>query len=211
MAPYDVEDVLPSTGMLYFIYDMVEQPWGYDPTHRGAWKVLYCDVNQSELKRIAAELPQPENYDLDFANSIPACAVHFAEINTLPSPWADEIRNVLNEEELELYWNLVDQPDDSSAIHKLLGYPNQIQGDMDLKAQLVSNNIYMGGLVDFENPNIKTLLKGVKDWRLLFQMDYEYPAVQRFGGDGARIYYWIQGEALRQRKFDNVWLAFQTT
>ena len=33
--------VQPSTGMLYFFYDAIDQPWGFDPKDRGQWAVLH--------------------------------------------------------------------------------------------------------------------------------------------------------------------------
>lgn len=208
VAPYDVEGALPHSGMLYFFYDMVEQPWGYDPSHRDAWKVIYHDVERTQLIRSLPQLPMPEGYDI---YDLPVCALDFTAELTIPSPWADEISDVLAEKDMDLYWDLLDRLGDKSSVHRLLGYPNQIQGDMDIEAQLVSNGLYMGGLIDWDDPVVKTLLGGVKDWRLLFQVDDESDNVQRFGGDGARIYYWIRKEDLSSRNFDNVWLAFQCT
>jgi uncharacterized protein YwqG len=208
VAPYDMEGVLPHSGMLYFFYDMVDQPWGYDPSDRGAWKVIYAEVERTELIRVRPGISMPEGYDI---SDIPVCTLDFTSELTIPSPWADEILDLLGDEDEDNYWNLTNPLSDKSAVHRLLGYPNQIQGDMDVEAQLVSNGIYMGNIVDWDDPVVKSLLGGVKDWRLLFQMDDEFDSIQRFGGDGARIYYWIRKEDLSRRNFDNVWLAYQCT
>jgi len=208
IAPYDVEDALPHSGMLYFFYDMVEQPWGYAPSHRDAWKVIYRDVDQTRLIRVLPEIPMPKGYDI---YDLPVCALDFTTELTIPSLRADEISDVLGEEDMDLYWDLLETLGDTSSVHRIFGYPNQIQGDMDIEAQLVSNAIYIGGLTDYDDPAVKRLLEGVKDWRLLLQIDDESDNVQRFGGDGARIYYWIRKEDLSSRNFDNVWLAYQCT
>ncbi|HEY7092264.1 MAG TPA: DUF1963 domain-containing protein, partial [Ktedonobacterales bacterium] len=38
LGAYDVERLLPSEGMLYFFYEVEAQPWGCEPTDRGAWQ-----------------------------------------------------------------------------------------------------------------------------------------------------------------------------
>jgi uncharacterized protein YwqG len=50
-APHDSDGALPHTGFLYFFYEANEQVWGYDPAHRGAWRVLHYDGPESELCR----------------------------------------------------------------------------------------------------------------------------------------------------------------
>ena len=207
VAPYDTEGVLPHSGMMYFFYDMVEQPWGYDPSHRDGWKVIYHDIERTQLNRVLPQLPMPDYDILDLS----VCALDFTAEIALPPAWADEISDVLAEEDIDPYWDLLETLGDKSSVHKLLGYPNQTQGDMAIEAQLVSNGLYMGGPTDLDDPDVKRLLEGAKDWRLLFQMDDDVDSVQRFGGDGARIYYWIRKEDFSRRNFDNVWLAYQCT
>src|SRR6266496_5628217 len=41
IGPYDAENVLPHTGMLWFFYDAQQQTFGDNPTDKGCWCVLF--------------------------------------------------------------------------------------------------------------------------------------------------------------------------
>ncbi|NLW46554.1 MAG: DUF1963 domain-containing protein, partial [Firmicutes bacterium] len=40
VAQYDLEKLLPSTGIIYFFYDSNQETWGFDPKDIGSWKVI---------------------------------------------------------------------------------------------------------------------------------------------------------------------------
>ncbi len=41
VAPFDVEEVLPKSGLLLFFYDFEEMPWGGAESDAGSWRVLH--------------------------------------------------------------------------------------------------------------------------------------------------------------------------
>src|ERR1043166_8909001 len=51
VAALDVEQVLPGNGYLQFFYDL--EVWGYDPKHRGGWRVFYHPLDSAALQRVA--------------------------------------------------------------------------------------------------------------------------------------------------------------
>lgn len=200
-APSDVRSELPDAGMLYFFYDMVEQPWGYDPDSPGAWKVIYSDAPLALLRRSSPPSIIPSEY------AMPVCAVAFEREITFPPYNADDILDLdfTSEEETD-YWDLVNREE----THRLLGYPGEEQTDTRFTAQLASHGINESGGVDLEDPNIKPLLPGVSDWRLLFQVaDDNDGGAAWFGGAGGRLFFLIRKQDLIQRKFDNVWIDFE--
>ncbi len=204
VAPYDVAQLLPSTGFLYFFYDMVNQPWGYDPANREAWRVIYSTADPTTLTRsLAPELIEGWDFEL-------VCQLAFATELTLPPAGRPAVQALrLRQEELNQYFELVDE-DLGQAIHRLLGYPAELQDDITWEAQLASNGVYLGnGPLDLTEPAISRLLPGIADWRLLFQMDDDNAGgAAWFGGAGGRLYYSIRQEDLLDRDFDDIWISF---
>lgn len=93
-------------------------------------------------------------------------------------------------------------------IHKLLGHPDQIQGDMQLECQLVSNGLYCGDSTGYQDPKRKILEKSVKDWRLLFQVDSDESCGMMWG-DVGRLYFWIKKDDLKNKDFEKAWMILQ--
>ena len=92
--------------------------------------------------------------------------------------------------------------------HRLLGHPSPIQGEMELECQLASNGVYVGDPSGYEGPRAKALAAGAADWRLLLQLDSDDDAAMMWG-DLGRLYFWITGDALRRRAFDECWMVLQ--
>ena len=95
-------------------------------------------------------------------------------------------------------------------VHRLLGHPDALQGDMHAESQLVSNGLNLGNGWPDDEDKVKQLLPGVQDWRLLLQLDRDINAEMLWGIEG-RCYFWIQIEALQKRHFENVWFIMQWT
>lgn len=202
LAAMHIESDLPATGMLYFFYDMVDQPWGYNPANRNAWKVIYCDVERASLRRRGLPLPAPEEYPL------PVCELEFHAEFTLPPYNSDQVGELrLGEEDEEKYWNVVNE----GTIHRLLGYPALEQNDIRWEAQFASNGYFTGdGPIDTADPAARALLPGVSDWRLLFQMEDDNDSgAAWFGGAGGRLFFSIRKQDLAHDNFENIWVSFQ--
>jgi len=203
---HDSEGVLPARGLLYFFYDCEQTAWGYLPAHGEGCKVFYFDGPDTELAR--TEFPS----DLPIGSRYCPCAVRPSREDTLA-----HIDSLLTEEldltpqERESYWNLleaVEPPPWPATAHRLLGHPDQIQGDMQLECQLASNGIDVGGGAGYRDPRAPSLRQGARDWRLLFQVDSEENAGMGWG-DSGRVYFWIKSQDLEQRDFERVWPVLQ--
>lgn len=200
VAQFDSEGILPETGMLYFFYDCKRQTWGFDPADRGAWKVVHLDGDIAGLKRTGQAEFKP-------------CYLTFSSEVTLPPLESICIQRLkLSREEVDKYFKLLEELNEmygsESTIHRLLGHPDPVQGDMQLECQLVSHGIYCGDASGYQDRRRSHLEDGVSDWRLLLQVDSEEQAGMMWG-DLGRIYFWIQAQKLEQRKFDDVWLILQ--
>lgn len=197
VAPYDVEKILPSEGWLYFFYDAATQPWGFDPKHRGKWKVIYYQGKNDTLSRQKA--PEGLAFPL-FARS-----VNFRNKLLIPMSFDHDFGFELSDEERKSYYLLLDKLIKQQD-HWLLGYPKVLQNSMERECQFASNGIYMGGSTIPEPEKASQLEAGVKDWRLLLQIDSDE---EEMWCDSGTIYYWIQQDALAQHNFDNVWFVLQ--
>ncbi|MEO6889539.1 MAG: YwqG family protein [Ktedonobacteraceae bacterium] len=213
-AMYGVQD-LPEAGICYFFYDADHGPIGYDPHLRGGWRVFYYGGIPMYLRRVPAPtalrekkltwLPEEQHYQ--------ACALTFSTEMTLPpcdSSPIDALR--LSAQERASYQDVLEKMEKraSGPLHRLLGHPDALQGDMQTECQLVSHGLYFGNGWPDEKERVEQLLKGAQDWQLLLQLDTDPEAEMLWGIEG-RCYYWIQTQALQARNFENVWFIMQWT
>ena len=203
VAKYDTEKLLPTTGILYFFYETNQETWGFDPEDIGSWKVIYLDGVMSDLKRI--DFPE----DLDKEDIFKACRVDIKSEMSLPAFESAYIEALdLDCDEEDAYFDFCEEKNDDEIINKIMGNPDQIQDDMMLQCQLASNGIFCGDDSESNNPRVEELKKGMKDWRLLLQIDSDENCDMMWG-DVGRIYFWIKTEDLKNRNFDKVWMVLQ--
>jgi uncharacterized protein YwqG len=215
IARYGPAHVLPESGLLLFFYEPLQTTWGFDPADRGAWRVLYFDGLESQL--VSRSMPpfhsEDENIrpDLKF-NEFP---IEFSNGLCLPTLDSLEIAALsFTDAELVAYMELLEtvaEMNHGNAVrHRLLGYPDQIQGDMQLECQLVSHGLYCGDPSGYQDPRRAALEDGAEDWQLLLQIDSD-DHLGMMWGDVGRIYYWIRKDDLHARSFENVWFSLQCT
>ncbi|MBI5928874.1 MAG: DUF1963 domain-containing protein [Chloroflexi bacterium] len=215
LREYDVEGVLPATGLLSIFYEADEQPSGYFPWERGNWRVIYYE---GDLAHIHQTSP-PSELKITF----PIVKHSFSLEDTLPSNEGRHVGEIeLNDEEWDAYIELKGSMrggNHLTPIHQFLGHPEGPETDMPLLCQLASNGVwpYNG------DPREAELRDGANDWRLLLQIDTDIkialPKVWREDNyinldtrgswvwhDAGMLYFWIQKDALQQKNFDNVWM-----
>lgn len=198
--------ILPPDGLLSFFYNAVDQPWGYDPQHAGNWKVIYS----AEIAALERLMP-PEQLERD--RDFEPLAVEFSVQTTLPSWNTLAVRRMdLTEAEIDLYIKLIEDITEHNApgfpIHRFLGEPDPVQGEMQLKCQLVTHGIDCGDPTGYRDPRRKELEPGAEGWKLLLQIDSEEETGMTWG-DFGMIYFWIHEEDLKRGDFDQVWVVLQ--
>lgn len=199
--PYDVEGVLPATGMLWFFYDAKQETYGDDPQNCGAWQILFHEGDLSNLQRtpFPAKLPSESRFK--------ASSTRFATEYTLSQvPQIELAHYDWSDEEQAKYEDLVANltpPDQRSFRHRLLGNPDLIQDDMRLQCQLISH-----GITDEHDGATQELKKGAQDWRLLLQVDTDERIGMRWSSVGT-LYYWLTSANLHAHRFEAAWLVMQ--
>jgi uncharacterized protein YwqG len=196
-----VVGVLPPAGLLSFFYDSDQRVWGFDPAQDGAWSVLYAAPGTS-LSPCA------------FPGSLPDHG-RFTELDL--TPWLEESYPawelsevdaiIVDRDDRFAYAEMMDESD-TGPIHRMLGNPEPVQGDMQLECQLVSHGLYCGNATGYNDPRAAALRPGAVDWRLLMQIDTD-DAAGIMWGDVGRIYYWIHRDALAAQRWSDTRLCLQ--
>ena len=161
-----VQPWMPTTGQLYFFYDKEQSTWGFDPTDRGSWKVIYSNVPTPDLR--AAEIPvgiSPK----DLYNTVRLTG---RKILSRPDSERLHITGQMTDQEFDELIDMCLASFGNLPKHQLFGFPVPVQDDhMELECQLASNGIYCGTPEGYESPDAKQLAPGAADWRLLLQLD----------------------------------------
>ncbi|CAA9202035.1 YwqG family protein [Flavobacterium collinsii] len=198
VSPYDKEELLPKEGLLYFFYSAEQDVWGFDYKDKDKFKVIYWNGDFKELRRS------------DFPNELPdysrfkASLVEIKSEISLPSN-EHEVYEELLEGEDDTFWEKVYN---YGNINKFLGYSDNIQGEMELECELVTNGLYCGDPSGYNDPRAEALEKNAKEWLLLLQIDSNEKN-EMMWGDCGRLYFWIKKEDLSDRKFKNSWFSLQ--
>lgn len=198
VSQFDEENLLPKSGMLYFFYSAEQEAWGFDYNDKNKFKILFWDGDISRLKRV--DFPK----DLLEYSRFKPCSVEIKSEISLPS-YGHELYQDFVDEEDDKFWDTVC---DDGNLNKLLGYSDNIQGEMELECELVTNGLYCGDPSGYNDPRAKALEPNTKDWRLLLQIDSN-DENEMMWGDCGRLYFWIKKDDLLNKNFDRSWFSLQ--
>jgi uncharacterized protein YwqG len=201
LRQHEVTSELPQSGMLSFFYDCGNQPWGYDPAHQDGFRVVLFEGDN--LVARAAPTGQLESRGVKFwrAETLPHVGSRSYEDLVKALDVSGAYCDFLRDFERQTYGR-------EGGFHRLLGHSANIQGDMQLEAQLVSNGLYCGDASGYSDPRAKALEAGASDWVLLLQLDSDDGA-RIMWGDAGMLYFWIRRQDLAARRFDRTWLTLQ--
>ena len=187
---------LPDAGWLTFFYDDAEQPWGYDPAQRDAWRVVH--VAEGALARTA-----PEG-----TSTFPEVTLAAVVEPTVPGVSEDALAALHETAWDELYVFGEELRPIGQPVHRVGGWPDLVQDSMWLAVQLAAAGIYLGGVEGWRDPRVPELTPGAADWRLLLQIDTD-DAASMMWGDAGRLYFVAREEDLAAGVFERCWLQLQ--
>jgi uncharacterized protein YwqG len=195
-----VDDALPERGWLYFFYDIERNPWGFDVSHRGGWRVLFYDGSLTNLQR----RQRPDSTEA----RLRPCKLYFFEGIYVNWPSLKDEKSLSDLHSLTNEGLFEAQVEISG--HQILGNTHGGQGDMQEECQLASNGIYLGGGGGpvFDQVKADQVRSGIKDWRLLLELSSDENADLEWTAYGT-LYFWIREEDLRNCEFSNVWAIFE--
>ncbi|MGD7054221.1 YwqG family protein [Sutcliffiella horikoshii] len=182
--PYDKDNLLPVSGMLYLFYEALEQPWGFDGDE-GCFKVFYYDGDLRGLER--KKSPSSRTEFVAFR----AFQLSFETMVTLPE--SPENLDFADDDEEANYFDfrqeLVQPKEEDGKVvpaHYMLGEPLNIQDDV-----------------------LEELFENGEDPVLLFQIDSDEELADVMWGDSGMLYFCMEREDLREKRFDRVRFTLQ--
>ena len=202
---YKASQNLPKKGILYFFYSAEQEAWGFDPKDKDKFKVFYStDAENLEAKDIPPDLGEYSIYK--------PCELQFFDSVSLPSWESSElVRKTLNDDETEMYAELMcPELSIENINNKILGHTNELQNDIALECQLVTNGLYCGDSSGYNDPKYNELKNGSSDWRLLLQIVSEEDKTGMMWGDLGILYFLIKQQDLEELNFEKSWFVMQS-
>lgn len=188
---------LPKKGIIYFFYSSEQESWGSDYNDKDKFKVYYSnDLKNLEKKQIPSDFSEFGIYK--------SCELTFSNSYSLPSWDNNFVSKELNREEKDIY-NLITYP---QVNHKIFGYSNNIQGEMELECELVTKGLYYKDYRAFDSQKKEEFERKEKEWKLLLQIDSD-DKTEMMWGDSGRLYFWIKQKDLENLDFDKAWFILQ--
>jgi hypothetical protein len=193
LRPYDVERRLPSTGVLSFFYDA-----------GGCFEGRDTDPNKTRVfwfpeasKLVPCRAPAK-------AESYSRCGLRYFAERTLPFARTHLARRLGLDDYFNFYCDareLMRAPRCDGEVHRVLGNPDAIQGDMTRQI------VYEVAKAKIDRP--KPALEAEADkLRLLLQIDSDERA-EMMWGDLGRLFFWIREDDLAAANFGNVTCVLQ--
>jgi uncharacterized protein YwqG len=209
VTAFDPERLLPEAGLLSFFIHPNEYGGAEDPDERTDWRLMHLE---SDAPLVRQERPDDDLPDDDWWEG----KTRYAATPLLPGPVyslppldsaeGKDIQLDDSSQDAELWLYLELRWEDPPA-HKLLGYPRQSQGDIQLWCQVESHGL------DWRtdgapNPEVAEVGLEAGRWRLLLQVDSDRHAGMSWCGDDT-LYYMIREEDLRARRWDQTWVVIE--
>ena len=190
---------LPTAGLLNLFYEVDDQPWGFDPDDRGAWRVIPADP--------AAAGPRAAP---DGATTYPEIPLVGTRVATIPD-WGEDVLEAVDGRDMDAYLDLEERlgaTRPTGPRHQLGGWPMLIQNPWQRECQMASNGIDVGSPEGYENSRAAELEAGVDDWIMLAQIDSDDDAGWMWGDVGV-LYFAMRRQDLAAGEFDRAWLVLQ--
>ncbi|ADB52344.1 Protein of unknown function DUF1963 [Conexibacter woesei DSM 14684] len=193
-AAAGIDEALPPDGLLLIFSALEQTPSGSSPMDRESSRVLYV-----EEERIPPVTPDP----IGAGRPEAARAVEITSELTIPRVWTapvqalglddaeqgawEQVRRELAELQGVTLW---DDGAELHASHRLLGYPEETRGDMQLACELAARGIDVGYGAPSAHPDARGLDGVAQRWRLLLQLTIDDDAGWRFGRGRERLWLW---------------------
>lgn len=184
---------------------MADVMLGTEPTHRGAWRVIYVEEVLGLQRREYTRLPLPELHE--------PCALRFSKGG---KPLPDEMtmayeRLGLNIAQRDNYNELLGllSPDEESWTDQLMGYPNLIQSTPpEMMCELASRGLNPWRFPQESDSEHEELTSAASEWGLLLQLTSGSKAGFEWG-DGGHFYFYGHRAAMQAGDFSGVWVNFE--
>jgi uncharacterized protein YwqG len=202
LRPYNVEGLLPESGILYFFYNM--EPYGNDFLKPENWRVIYHEDADDASAPPAPPLSIPPHLDYKVR------AVAFQNEVTFPhvETYSLESRIELTEEEWGAYSDLHYELRANADVHQMLGYADDVQPYALENSYEGVRDVFFPGTSPFKSLSRQEQNEEIFQGRLLLQISREKLANMQFGRGGS-LFFFIREQDLKARDFSKVWVNEQ--
>ena len=205
IAAIDSETALPPEGLLLFFYDVAAGPSGLSPAHRGSCRVVLVSARADELEVDGRHTPVLRAFPVAVSRELmlPGAWSFAAEELELSAdemdPWDDLRDRLARAQGVELE----EACPDRIALHRLLGYQDEIGREIELDCQLASAGVDAGDVsLYFESRGAQEA--EARTWQLLLQVSADDSLAtpdERFD----RLFICIREADVRAGNFDGAW------
>ena len=207
IAAAGAHGVLPPHGLLLFFYDLARLPSGLSPSHRGSCRVV----------AVAGELERDERR----SPALPTLPIEVSAELMLPGAWSFQAEELeLSPDELDT-WDalrarlalaqgveLEEASAERFALHRLLGFPEEIGREIEVDCELASAGLNADD-ADVYYESRAHHEAAARTWRLLLQLSADDSLGLWTAREFERLYVCIRESDLRARNFDGAWAALR--
>jgi uncharacterized protein YwqG len=201
---------LPREGLLLFFYDLAGRPSGLHPSHRGSCRVVLADRGPADVEPDDERTPALRAMPVELSREVMlpvAWSFHTEELDLAAEDidrW-DELRERLaGAQGVELE----ESSADTLALHRLLGYQDELGREVELDCQIASAgldaddiSVYLDSRADHETK--------ARDWRLLLQLSADDALRTPRGDEFDRLFLCIPDGDLRRRNLEAAWAVLR--
>lgn len=194
--PKDAIDLgFPGKGMMWFFFDLTEQPWGNEPQDKGGFRVLY------------QEAPSPDELqteDKEQESIVSPRYIGFTKELTFSPVLEDALADMeINDDLFGRYIDFLDSlHGEEDDLSRLGGYPDAVNRDLRIVSSIVSKGNKLSS--DSYATAEAEAKEETKNWIMLLQIDSNEDMGLMFG-DLGKIAYYIERDKLAKLDFSNVW------
>lgn len=201
---------LPAQGVLNVFYDAATcSAWGYEPTDRAAWRVIYSETGHAADVESPADAQVFDRVDLAGRQllTIPGWAEPSVALLCAPSAdWADLQRNA--------YFALSEAWSPSgdrfgAGGHQVGGWPRYEQEPIWRTCDLVSQGVSLGHGEPASTMSPDHIMNHGDDWRLLLELGEDYDAGWQWA-DGGALLFALRSNVPVPARFETVWMVFDS-
>ena len=211
LALFESDPDLPTSGVLNFFYDYEEQPWGFEPEHRGGWRVVLADPASGR------PVSPPEGADA-FASiglvpqqtlSIPGWEEPAVESVFPPHQDRSSDAEAVRQRYFSIQHDWSEVVDvESTPNHQIGGWPRLQQNPIWRECDVVSRGLPLGTSEQWNHAEPTFSAEREADWRLLIQLDTDDDAGWMWGDVGT-LYFTIRQSLPVATAVDDAWLVLQ--
>ena len=185
----------PSRGMMWFFFDLTEQPWGNEPQDKGGFRVLYQEAPSSD--ELLAEDKEQESI-------VSPKYIGFTKELTFSPVLEDALADMeINDDLFGRYIDFLDSlHGEEDDLSRLGGYPDAVNRDLRIVSSIVSRGNELSS-VSYTIAEAEAK-EETKNWIMLLQIDSDEDMGLMFG-DLGKIAYYIERDKLTNLDFSNVW------